>query len=160
MTAYDTVVVRSEALGDVTVGTPAAENSREGFIEVSSLTTVEQMVACGGLAVRSPLLMQIYADVLELPLAIAASEQTCALGAAIFGAVAAGAFDDVAAAQQRLCRTREQIYRPMPAQAAIYRELLTLYRQLHDGFGDPTWHDTLAGVMKTLIAIRERQRGG
>ncbi len=47
MTAYDTVVVRSDALGDITVGTPAAENSREGFIEVSSLTTVEQMVSYG-----------------------------------------------------------------------------------------------------------------
>ena len=121
---------------------------------------VEQMVACGGLAVRSPLLMQIYADVLERPLAIAASDQTCALGAAVFGAVAGGAFRDVTAAQRRLCRMRDQDYRPVPARSAVYRELLALYRQLHDAFGVSAWQGSMAGVMKGLIAIRERQRGG
>lgn len=121
---------------------------------------IEQMVACGGLAVKSPLLMQIYADVLELPLAIAASEQTCALGAAIFGAVAAGAFRDVADAQRRLCRLRDPCYRPGPERSAVYRELLALYRQLHDAFGIPALQSSLGGVMKALIAIRERQRGG
>ena len=119
---------------------------------------IDQVIACGGLAVKSPLLMQIYADVLDLPLAVAASEQTCALGAALFGAVAAGAFADVATAQQCLCRVRPQSYRPSAAGAAVYRELFDLYRQLHDGFGLANWCGPMANVMKELIAIRERQR--
>ena len=119
---------------------------------------VEQVVTCGGLAVKSPLLMQIYADVLELPLVIAASDQTCALGAALFGAVAAGAFPSAAAAQQRLCRVRDLTYQPNPASVAVYRELLTLYRQLHDGFGTPAWNGSMSAVMKRLIAIREARR--
>jgi ribulose kinase len=52
----------------------------------------QYLAKCGGLAVKSPLLMQIYADILGMPMALAASDQTCALGAALFGAVAADAF--------------------------------------------------------------------
>lgn len=121
---------------------------------------VEQMIACGGLAVKSPFLMRIYADILEMPMAVSASDQTCALGAALFGAVAAGAFTDVAAAQTALCRTRERVYQPFPENTAAYRELFALYRQLHDGFGTAAWSGNMANVMKELIALRERQRRG
>lgn len=119
---------------------------------------VEQMIACGGLAVKSPFLMQVYADVLNIPMAVAASEQTCALGAALFGAVAAGAFPSIEAAQAQVCRVREHVYQPEPENAAVYAELFTLYCQLHDGFGTASWSGTMANVMKTLIALRERQR--
>jgi L-ribulokinase len=119
---------------------------------------VEQVIACGGLAVKSPFLMQVYADVLDIPIVVAASEQTCALGAALFGAVAAGVYDNVGAAQRKLCRVREHSYRPDAANAAVYRELFALYRQIHDGFGTAAWNGSMANVMKALIAIRERQR--
>ena len=119
---------------------------------------VEEVINCGGLAVKSPFLMQIYADILDMPMAVAASDQTCALGAALFGAVAAGAFPDIEAAQANVCRVRERVYRPIPANAAIYAELFNLYRQLHDGFGTAAWRGNMANVMKALIAIRERQR--
>ncbi|MDD2459469.1 MAG: ribulokinase [Lentisphaerae bacterium] len=119
---------------------------------------VEQVITCGGLAVKSPFLMQVYADVLNMPMAVAASDQTCALGAALFGAVAAGAFPDIETAQAKVCRVRERVYRPIAANAAVYAELFTLYRQLHDGFGTAAWSGGMATVMKELIALRERQR--
>ena len=119
---------------------------------------VKQVINCGGLAVKSPFLMQVYADILDMPMAVAASEQTCALGAALFGAVAAGAFTDVEAAQAKLCSIRERVYQPVPESVAVYRELFALYGQLHDGFGAAAWSGKMANVMKELIAIRERQR--
>ena len=91
-------------------------------------------------------------------MAVAASDQTCALGAALFGAVAAGAFPDIETAQAKVCRVRERVYRPIAANAAVYAELFTLYRQLHDGFGTAAWSGGMATVMKELIALRERQR--
>ncbi len=119
---------------------------------------VEEVITCGGLAVKSPFLMQVYADILGMPMAVAASDQTCALGAALFGAVAAGAFPDIEAAQAKVCRLREKVYQPIPEHAAVYAELFALYRQLHDGFGTAAWSGGMANVMKELIAIRERQR--
>lgn len=119
---------------------------------------VEEVITCGGLAVKSPFLMQIYADILGMPMAVAASDQTCALGAALFGAVAAGAFPNIEAAQAKVCRLREKVYQPIPEHAAVYAELFKLYRQLHDGFGTAEWSGSMANVMKELIAIREKQR--
>ena len=119
---------------------------------------VDQVINCGGLAVKSPFLMQVYADILNMPMTVAASDQTCALGAALFGAVAAGAFADVEAAQAKACRIRERVYQPVQENVAVYRELFALYSQLHDGFGTAAWNGKMANVMKELIAIRERQR--
>ena len=119
---------------------------------------VNEVVTSGGLAIKSPFLMQVYADVLNIPLTVAASEQACALGAALFGAVAAGVFPSVEAAQVRMCRMRERVYRPIPENVAVYSELFGLYRQLHDGFGTAAWSGAMVNVMKDLIALRERQR--
>ncbi|MFO7900060.1 MAG: ribulokinase, partial [Planctomycetota bacterium] len=120
--------------------------------------SVSEIVACGGLAVRNPLLMQIYADVTGRPMKVARSDQACALGAALFGAVAAGAFPDVPAAQAAMCGVRDTVYTPDAAAQSVYAELYALYRQLHDAFGTEAWSGTLHNVMKDLIAIRARQR--
>ncbi len=56
---------------------------------------VEQVINCGGIAEKNPFVMQVYADVCNRPMKISRSGQTCALGAAIFGAVAAGAYPSV-----------------------------------------------------------------
>ncbi len=119
---------------------------------------VEEVIACGGLAVKSPFLMQVYADILDMPMTVSASNQTCALGAALFGAVAAGAFADIKAAQQKICRIRERVFQPIPENVAVYAEIFALYRQLHDGFGTAAWSGNMSNVMKDLIAIREKQR--
>ncbi len=125
---------------------------------------VEEIVNCGGLAVKNPLLMQIYADVTGRPMKISRSDQTCALGAAIFGAVAAGptasGFANVAEAQAAMCGTRKLIYKPIPEHHAIYAEIYKLYRELHDAFGTAAWSGRLHHVMKDLMAIRDRQRKG
>jgi L-ribulokinase len=119
---------------------------------------VEEIVNCGGLAVRNPLLMQIYADVTGRPMKVSRSDQTCALGAAIFAAVAASAYDDVPAAQAAMCGVRDRVYRPDPDARAAYAELYRLYRELHDAFGTAEWSGKLGPVMKELIRLRERQR--
>ncbi len=123
---------------------------------------VREIVNCGGLATKSPVLMQIYADVTGRPMKVSRSDQTCAVGAALFGAVAAGkaagGFAAVAPAQTALCGIRPTIYRPQPAAHKAYQELYRLYRELHDAFGTPGWTGQLDRIMKDLIALRERQR--
>lgn len=123
---------------------------------------VKEVVNCGGLAVKNPMLMQIYADVTGRPMKIARSDQTCALGAAIFGAIAAGrkngGFSSVAEAQKAMCGTRKTVFKPIARNHKVYQDLYKLYRELHDAFGTPAWSGKLAHVMKSLIAIREKQR--
>jgi L-ribulokinase len=101
--------------------------------------------------------MQIYADVIGKPMKVARSEQTCALGAAIFGAEAAGA-GEVGELQARVTAIRDEVYHPHPANHAVYEELYALYKDLHDAFGTTTWQGNLGHIMKKLMSIRERQR--
>ena len=60
------------------------------------------MVNCGGIAEKNPFVMQIYADVCNRPMKISRSAQTCALGAAIFGAVVGGAYKTIEQAQRKM----------------------------------------------------------
>ncbi len=118
---------------------------------------VSEVINTGGLSIKNATLMQIYADILGRPMKVSRSEQTCALGAAIFGAVAAGA-GDLAQLQATMTATREKVYEPIPENVAVYAELYELYRTLHDAFGTHGWCGHLHHVMKQLLAIRERQR--
>jgi len=117
---------------------------------------VDEVVNTGGLSIKNPTLMQIYADVIGKPMKVSQSEQTCALGAAIFGAAAAGA-DDLATLQQRVVTLRETVYQPIPENQAVYAELYQLYLTLHDAFGTRDWNGNLHHVMKSLLAIRAKQ---
>ncbi len=96
---------------------------------------INELYACGGLAQKNPLLMQIYADVTGMPIQVAASEQTSALGAAMHGAVAAGYYPDIHAAARKMARVRDRIYQPDAAAKATYDELYGQYSRLHDLFG-------------------------
>lgn len=108
---------------------------------------VEHFVVAGGL-VKNALLMQVYADVLRLPLSLAGSSQGPALGSAIHAAVAAGCYPDVAAAAARMGRVVRDAYLPDEGRAAAYDRLFAEYRLLHDAFGrDP-------GTMRRLRALR------
>ncbi|MDD4872561.1 MAG: ribulokinase, partial [Kiritimatiellae bacterium] len=122
---------------------------------------VQEIVNCGGLAQKNKLLMQIYADVTGRPMKISSSDQTCALGAAIFGAVAAGkelsGYGTVGESQKVLCSTKKQ-YKPIAGNHEVYRQMYKLYRELHDAFGTASWSGKLNNVMKDLIALREKQR--
>ncbi|MDX2004330.1 MAG: FGGY-family carbohydrate kinase, partial [Meiothermus sp.] len=119
---------------------------------------VERVVACGGIAEKSPLVMQIYADVLNRPVRVSRSIQTCALGSAVAAAVAAGAYENFAAAQARMTGLKSKAYHPNPAAVATYNRLYSLYKTLHDAFGTSVTLN-LFHVMKELITIREEVRG-
>jgi L-ribulokinase len=122
---------------------------------------VEEVVNCGGLAAKNPFLMKIYADITGRPMKVSRSDQTCALGAAIFGAAAAGkekgGFSTVEEAQEALTGIKET-YEPDSEKHNVYKEMFRLYSQLHDAFGTESWSGILYSVMKDLIALRERQR--
>jgi len=124
---------------------------------------VKEIVNCGGLASKNALLMQIYADVTGRPMKISDSDQTCAVGAAIFGAIAAGAeksgFENIRQAQDAICGIKDAVYTPIPENSVVYAGMYALYRELHDAFGTPQWSGNLAHVMKELLTIREQQRG-
>lgn len=119
---------------------------------------VEQVVNCGGIAEKNAVAMQIYADVTGRPMKISRSAQTCALGAAVAGAVAAGRYMSHAEAQAAMTGLKERVYTPDPEANTVYEELYGIYRELHDAFGTPEWSGSLFGVMKSLIDIRDRVR--
>lgn len=117
---------------------------------------IDEIVNTGGLAIKNHTLMQIYADVIGKPMKVSQSEQTCALGAAIFGATAAGV-DTLANVQSKVTATREKVFHPIPENQAVYAELYVLYRTLHDAFGTTDFSGKVNRVMKDLLDIRARQ---
>ncbi|MGD0651723.1 MAG: ribulokinase [Verrucomicrobiia bacterium] len=119
---------------------------------------VAQIVNCGGIAEKNPLVMQIYADVTGRPMKVSRSAQTCALGAAIAGAVVAGAHRNYADAQKAMTGVKKRVFTPNPQAHGVYRELYPLYRKLHDAFGTREWNGNLHDVMKRLLEIRGRVR--
>ena len=121
---------------------------------------VDEIVVCGGIAEKNPLLLQIFADVLGMPLSLSSSDQTCALGAAIFGSVAAGAeaggYDSVEKAQQAMTAIKDGSCQPGSEGEKAYDKLYSLYRQLHDAFGGVNRAADLGGIMKELSLLRDR----
>jgi L-ribulokinase len=95
---------------------------------------VTEFIASGGL-IRNPVLMQIYADVLRMPISITASTQGPALGSAIHAAVAAGAFGSVRLAAQSMGKLTRGVYTPSEDAADAYDALYAEYSLLHDYFG-------------------------
>jgi L-ribulokinase len=117
---------------------------------------IEEIVCCGGIAVKSPLAMQIYADITGRPIKISGSSQTCALGAAMFGAVVGGAYQNVLEAVETMSAPISQTFVPDPHAAGVYARIGSLYTDLHDAFGRRGTSVDLSGTMKELLAI---QRG-
>ncbi|NMP37085.1 MAG: ribulokinase [Clostridiales bacterium] len=124
------------------------ETFREYGVEVN------EFYAAGGIAKKDPMTMQIYADVIRMPIKIAGSDQAGALGSAIFGAVAAGKFqggyDDVFSAASAMGKVLDTVYNPIEENAQIYDKLFAEYRTLHDYFGRGE-----NDVMKRLKAIKK-----
>ncbi len=118
---------------------------------------VNELYACGGLPQNNRLLMQIYADVMNREIKIADSKQTPALGAAMFGAVAAGStkggYDNIVDAANKMARVRKETFRPIPQHVEIYEKLYREYTTLHDYFGRGS-----NDVMKRLKSIRDENR--
>jgi L-ribulokinase len=119
---------------------------------------ISQVVNCGGIADKNPLVMQIYADVTGRPMKVSRSGQTCALGAAVAAAVVAGAHRDFASAIGAMTGLKSRVFKPDAAAHAVYRELFALYSVLHDAFGNAQGQASLHPVMKQLIDLRNRAR--
>jgi L-ribulokinase len=92
---------------------------------------------------------------------VSRSDQTPALGAAIFGAVAAGneagGYASVADAQHAMTGIRST-FAPDRKRHEMYGRLYALYAQLHDAFGTPGWSGSMANVMKDLLTVRDESR--
>lgn len=114
---------------------------------------VNTFYAAGGISQKDPMMMQIYADVIKMPVKIAGSEQGGALGSAIFGAVAAGSanggYDSVFEAAKVMGKLKDTVYNPNEENSAIYDKLFAEYKILHDYFGRGE-----NDVMKRLKALK------
>lgn len=91
---------------------------------------VRSIRAVGGISQKSPLVMQTLCDVLNMPIDVVASDQACALGAAMFAATVAGVYPDVKSAQQAMGAPVGRHYVPDPVRAALYDRLYTKYLRL------------------------------
>lgn len=124
---------------------------------------INEVVNCGGLAIKNSLLMQIYADVTNRPMKVSRSEQTPALGAAIFAAVSAGknvsGFENIDQAKAAMTGV-DKTYNPIEKNHEVYKELYAIYKQLHDGFGTKGWSGSMFNVMKDLLEIRDNIHEG
>ncbi|OGU66307.1 MAG: ribulokinase [Stygiobacter sp. RIFOXYC12_FULL_38_8] len=122
---------------------------------------IKEVVNCGGLASKNPLLMQIYADITNRPMKISKSDQTPALGAAMFSAVAAGknsgGYNSIEEAQKCMTGTTS-VFNPIHENVDVYKKLYKLYKQMHDGFGTKEWNGGMYNVMKELLNIRDEVR--
>jgi L-ribulokinase len=119
---------------------------------------INELVAAGGLPGRNKLLMQIYADVTGREIKVSGTDQAGAKGSAMFAAVAAGkaagGYDDIVEAAQRMATLQDVVYHPIPENGEVYNQLYADYLLLHDYFGRGA-----NDVMKRLKALRKSVRG-
>jgi len=96
--------------------------------------SINGVTAAGGIANKNPLLMQIYADVLNKDIRIAKSTQSGALGSAVYAAAAAGVYPSIEAASKAYAKPVEKVYKPNSENVEKYKKLYQKYRYLHDYF--------------------------
>lgn len=119
---------------------------------------ISEVINCGGIAEKNPVVMQIYADVTGRPMKVSRSAQTCALGSAVAAAVVAGAHENFSVAQKAMTGLKPRVFTPDAKAHAVYRQIYSLYKELHDAFGTEKWKGNLHGVMKKLLEIRQKAR--
>lgn len=124
-------------------------------VEESGIT-LNEIYACGGLSRKSPVIMQIFSDVLGLKIRVAASAQTVALGSAMTGAVAAGSenggYDNITEAVKHMSKLKEKCYETNPENHTRYNELYRQYEELHDYFG-VTKKDIMSSLRKIRLEV-------
>lgn len=109
------------------------ETFRENGVDVN------EFYASGGISQKDPMTMQIYADVIKMPVKIAGSAQGPAFGSAIFASVAAGSaaggYDSIFEAARAMGKVKDTVYYPVEENSRIYDRLFAEYKTLHDYFG-------------------------
>ncbi len=110
---------------------------------------VGSIAVTGGIAHKDPFLMQILADVLSRPVSVLDVKQSAALGAAIYGAVAAGEYPDVLSASDAMRCECTNVYLPDEKSSAAYNEIYAHYLKLYDGFGR-------SELMNELFELRKK----
>ena len=98
---------------------------------ISEGVRIDGVIAIGGVAKKNPFVMQIVADVLNMPIKVAISDQTCALGSAMAASVVAGIYKDIASAQKAMGGGFEKVYKPNPERAKKYE---SLYSKISDAW--------------------------
>ncbi|PWK26876.1 L-ribulokinase [Arcicella aurantiaca] len=91
---------------------------------------IKQVIAIGGVAKKSPFVMQTLSDVLNMPIKVASSDQACALGAAMNASVAAGIHATLADAQKAMGSGFDANYTPRPEAVEVYKSLYEKYQKL------------------------------
>ncbi len=91
---------------------------------------IDACIGIGGIALKSPFVMQVMSDVLGIPISVCESDQACALGASIFAAVAAGLYPTIEAAQAKMASGCAKEYKPIAENHAKYNELYKAYKAL------------------------------
>jgi L-ribulokinase len=114
---------------------------------------VNELVAAGGLPEKNKLLMQIYADVTGRSFRLAAAKQAPALGSAMHAAVAAGVYQNIQAAAEKMASPTDEVVQPIAENTAVYDQLYAEYVTLHDYFGRGE-----NDVMKRLKKLRNQVR--
>lgn len=105
-----------------------ARRIAERFVEEG--VPIQQVIAIGGVARKSAFVMQTLADVMNVPIKVAESDQCCARGAAVCAAVAAGIYPTFAEAQKAMASAFDAVYTPRPERAAVYDVLYGRYLSL------------------------------
>lgn len=122
---------------------------------------IDEIVVTGGIAKKNPLVMQILADVLGMPMSTAATTQGSALGSAIAAAVAAGAaaggWDTFEDAMEAMTHASPESFVPRVDSCAMYDTLYREYRLIHDRYGSASEQDD-EGLIKRLLAMRDKRR--
>ncbi len=128
----------------------------------SGNVSIERIICTGGIPHKNRLFMQVYADVLDVPVYMAQSSETVALGAAMIGAWVYLKKKDpgieIFQLQEKFCKINEQVYHPVPENVQIYKQLYEIYLTLHDAFGTQGRGTHLFSVMKELLKIKRMKR--
>ena len=118
---------------------------------------VNSVVLSGGIPSKNPLIVQIYTDILNREVKVCASDQACALGAAVLGTAAAPesvtGYKDANEIAAKFGKLQDKVYTPDPVKVAVYDKLYAEYNTLLDYFGRGG-----NDVMKRLNRIREENK--
>ena len=91
---------------------------------------IKAVIAQGGIARKSPFVMQVTADILGMPIRVVASDQACALGAGMLAAAAGGVYPSVPEAQRRMGSGFDKVYKPDRTRTSRYQALYRRYTEL------------------------------